>query len=640
METKTYLIAGGIIALIVVIIVLVIYFESSSSSSDSSSSSSSSDPCKGTCTSTQTCQNSTGTCVDNTPTGCGSGGPCPSGQTCNTQGACIDDSTICNPACTSTQSCIKNVCVDNATGCTSDSDCSNVPNQTCNTATGNCQAKNCPTEACDDGYFCNSGTCTLNNCSSMSCNGLGCKNNTCSSCTQNSDCTGTNYTCDVATGFCLPPACNTTADCPGTVYNCGEVGSSTTKTCNSTSCSTSSPCVGDGYYCDLSMSTNDTGICTKITPCKSSSDCSGTNACFDGMCMPGCTWTNSPTTCGSGKVCVSLLHGSDFSLSSLSGACINISETAGIQQPGLYSLPQNISCSNAATDCPFGQVCTGGKCAISLPSQCSSSTPCPSGYYCNKGTCSQNKNAGLLTFRNIDVSAYGSSQDSSCSGYEANGDIAASCVSVAAEINPNIKNTGQYKIALGGSYQVNTSSTTSFGGPYSMVPVIFNLGPATSTATCPTQPIFGFMDVDTNYYSTFDFGDWSAYSTTGFVAGHGDTTIHNGCKVVSAAYVESPSTTIIKIPAYGSGVANPPNDYMTWNGVPFCYNIAGGFADPVSGQDSQYAGQAPSAFTAYSASGLGSNAAGCIFVNPNQWGTGTTANANANDPRIVNNSFV
>jgi hypothetical protein len=79
---------------------------------------------------------------------------------------------------------------------------------------------------------------------------------------------------------------------------------------------------------------------------------------------------------------------------------------------------------------------------------------------------------------------------------------------------------------------------------------------------------------------------------------------------------------------------------MTYNGVPFCYNIAGGFADDPAGQDSQYPGNAPSAFTAYSAVGLGSNPSGCMFVNPQQWGTGSAPNLNANDPRIVNNSFV
>ena len=150
------------------------------------------------------------------------------------------------------------------------------------------------------------------------------------------DASGTN--CRICDGYgCHPADPNVTSSVGG--GNGGVGGNATT---------TSSSEAGGAPVCD---------VIDAACPCAANEDCSGTLACVNGVCVPGCNYSYE---CGPEHVCIN-------------GGCA-------------------LGC-DAHTPCPSGYSCNKGACVLdpSKP-QCGTGAPCPSGQECVEGLCTNSCN--------------------------------------------------------------------------------------------------------------------------------------------------------------------------------------------------------------------------------------------------------
>lgn len=148
--------------------------------------------------------------------------------------------------------------------------------------------------------------------------------------------------------LCLPDtdACRTDGDCPA-----GDFCDESDRCTPSTTCSASNPCVRPDYVCDFR------GSCVPAPPtgqCSSTSPCTGTDICVEGVCTPPASACEFDFQCGAGKSCVN-------------GECVII------------------GCGNNG-DCANGTSCMTGFC-LPDPSQCDASSDCGSGELCVDGRC-------------------------------------------------------------------------------------------------------------------------------------------------------------------------------------------------------------------------------------------------------------
>jgi uncharacterized protein (TIGR03382 family) len=271
---------------------------------------------------------------------CTEPGDCPGGDIC-VEGVCNPGQPPCLPGdcptctyegdCPGGDTCLEGVCVPTQppVPCLDDLEC--PTDQSCEGGFCTPPPEPCgPGGICRPGELCETGpnVCVPEH-PPVPCTGT-------SDCPSGDECTG---------GFCEPPPrdpCQNNNQCGADdVCNNGWC----EPPCNDTSeCAGGSVCQG--------------GFCTPPDPCENQNQCGGDDVCNYGACEP------PPVPCTEDTECSS-------------GYC-----DGGFCQPPHTPIP----CTNAASDCPSGDLCVSGYCEP--PQGCTNDTDCPGGELCYEdGTC-------------------------------------------------------------------------------------------------------------------------------------------------------------------------------------------------------------------------------------------------------------
>lgn len=273
------------------------------------------------CVSPETCMS--GLCAQ---AGCDTKADCPAGKVCNLNGGCVDPPSTCsnNEQCPAGE-----VCLEDGTcraGCASDTEC--LDTEYCVDSTKIC-ATGCRMGSCQAGQ-----TCDLMSRSCMS---------MVSNCTMPGVTCPNGQVCNMANGMCEAPVDR----CAGVMCAAGEICNPNTGMCMSSTCNATPA----DMMCTAPTQYWSQDLCACVE-CRNSLDCSNGLTCnTNGQCVT-CTVTcnpSTPGTCGgNAPYCT--------------GGCCN-------------------ECIGAA-DCPQGELCLGGECAVP-PSCANDPNACTNGLVCN-----------------------------------------------------------------------------------------------------------------------------------------------------------------------------------------------------------------------------------------------------------------
>ena len=337
--------------------------------------------------------------------GCVTDHDCPTGQRCNSGGACVG--CLTSSDCAAGQRCVAGGCADGCDGtstcpigkvcdlatqacvsCTKDSDCS-TSKPKCSPTTMTCVA--CLGNAdCPAGSICQANVCAQGCDASGGCpSGQVCNttSGTCVQCVQDTDCKVPTPRCD--------PAKDTCVECLPAMDNCPMAQYCALTTCQA-GCKTSSDCVGSpsGMLCNTTthacaecMSDQDCALGRVCASGQCAVGCDATHGCpaGQGCCTGACTPTNTVQNCGTCGTTCDTTH-------SLGAACNGSSCTytgcasgygdCNLAAPDSNGCETNLGAANeklcGAACVPVSSCCANGDCT---------SPPAPATCY-GKGTCS------------------------------------------------------------------------------------------------------------------------------------------------------------------------------------------------------------------------------------------------------------
>ena len=518
--------------------------------------------------------------------------------------------SVCTPACPTGQQCVSGACVTPGGG----GGGGTPPNLVCGSGyctygqwcdNGTCTAKNSCTNTsnCESGQFCFAGMCqTISQPST--CGGMIEMNGICQWCTDADQCSS-GQSC--IGGYCVPTECQNSSSC--VPPNFDGINADTVFTCNTsnqcTVTSLSSSCI-DGQYFNGRLCDN------KPTWCLYDSDCnSSSKVCYNNMCLPSCD-INVPNSCsvdGSSGCVPTNSNNYVYGEESFSAACANCTNQ-------INCFGANVKCS-ADTDCPssgeIGMSCnrSTGFCYFPIPTVKGAS--CPDGYYANSsGICTANPGLGCFKWTPFNMTTLQlSDSDTTKNTYLFTGNDGSSSTWTT------------YLTSYPGSPPIGISMIGEEDSPSTvehMLPCVFTIKSSVITdkdgnAVTSYAPMFGYY----NFYSGSNiFASWDNGSALTFYAS----------EVESAYYIQNTCTThYSEVPLHTSTETIPNDKFMTFYGIPFCYNIPGS-AGFVGSNGNTYWG--PSVFTAFS---------GGKCVVPYLGGNGNFG-YNSIDPAVVYNSFV
>lgn len=449
--------------------------------------------------------------------------------------------TTCSPPCINDQTCVNGSCqstpnVPTVPGCGSGPAC---------IFTEVCQNKECVAKApcsssdgCSSGETCVNSTCTPNTCES-DCSGTICINNICQFCYSDDQCPS-DKSCLL--GYCVPNSCSGTCTVPGApdIFNC-EIQQDGSSECVIKKNPTTT-CAAGNYLND--------GVCfPNPKSCEYDSDCqSEALACYMGACMPTCD-INEPNACIGNQVCIPKIPstyypgGEDFT-----------SVCAQCDIYGNCTPPSGMQCAQGV-GCPSTYTCSANNMCEFVPQEDSSCTN--PGYSMVNGVCKQNAGSNDFFWQSIDTT----STSIPASNYRYN----SGAVPLGALLaDGGTRAPADYGVPnILGMNNVLSDDKTE----YYTLPVVFT--PSTNAGPL-YGPQFGYLDYWNGVFYSWDSGTQMQYKPE---------------YVLSAAYLSAPSK--YSTPPYSGAARDTINDlFLTYNGVPFCYNVPGHF------------GSGPSVFTA------------------------------------------
>lgn len=431
--------------------------------------------------------------------------------------------STCTPQCINGQTCVSGTCqstpnVPSAPGCGTGPAC---------VFTEVCQSEKCTpkspcssSEGCSSGETCINEVCTPNTCEA-DCSGTICINNICQFCSSDEQCLGEE---SCLFGYCVPNTCMGTCTVPGApdIFTCSANGQCAINKMES---------CPEGYYLN-GDSKNGTTCFPNPKACDYDTDCdSDALACFMGACLPTCD-INAPNACIGNQVCVPKIPstyypgGEDF-----------ISVCAQCDVHGNCTPPTNMNCAQGV-GCPKTYICGSNGICEFVPQ--SNSTCTDPGYSMVGGECKQNAGASEFYWQSIDLTNTSTPITQYTGG----------AVPLWALLTDTSGRTpADYGVpnVLGMKNVLASDRVTEY---YTM-PVVF-----TPSISPLYGPQFGYLD-----YWNAKFYSWDSGVQTEYKPG----------EVLSAAYLSAPIQ--YNTPPYSGAESNTINDlFMTYNGVPFCYN--------------------------------------------------------------------
>ena len=471
----------------------------------------------------------------------------------------------CSQTCTNGQQCINAACQTVQTD--SEYACGSTYctfGQWCNN--GTCTAKNaCTGTSCLAGHYCLAGLCQPIN-QTSACNGKVDMNNICQWCISNDQCPG--QAC--INGYCVNVDCTEQSDCmPLNIGNLTESGKA------SFTCSSSNQCDVISYPSSCAVGEYFNGrICdTKPAWCIYDSDCvSIDTVCYNNMCLPSCD-INTPNSCsatGSTVCAPTNPNNYVYNQESFSSACVNCTNP-------INCLGAEIKCATN-TDCPQsqtagGMICNLGTGLCELPASNVAGAACQLGYYENSnGTCTKNDGYGCFQWQEFIRGSDGTFDNY---GYVCD---SGGCSGSNQSYQNYLADTTRFP--NGPPIGISMINVQNAGTNYAKnIPCVFVLN--TTTSTNSYAPLFGYYDFNDNMFSTWD-------NNGGKLQSYSANEINMAYYLVNLCRKE---TAFWRVPFVASGSITITDKLMTFNGIPFCYSVAGAF--PVGGD------YGPSTFSSY-----------------------------------------